>query len=322
MSNFTILKREFIFPKGKHFKECHASTVLPLDDGRVLAAWFAGTKEKNTDVSIWMGVRKDDKWRVFEMVKIGPVAHWYPVLFENFDGTINLYFKAGENPKNWVTYVMTSSDMGETWTLPIELVVGDKTGGRGPVRCNPIYSHNNNIMAPSSVETDAAWDAFVDISKDNGLSWEKAMVPLDHSNISDKGIIQPTLWLGENNDVHMLLRSTEGYIFRSDSSDDGQTWAPAYKIDISNNNSGIDLAKLDDGRLVMIYNPVSDNWGKRTPISLSISDDNGYTWHSKFDLETMDGEFSYPAMIFKDNTLYITHTWCRETIEYWEIEIN
>ena len=33
---------------------CHASTVLPLDDGRVLAAWFGGSREGNNDVGIWL----------------------------------------------------------------------------------------------------------------------------------------------------------------------------------------------------------------------------------------------------------------------------
>ena len=32
---------------------CHASTVLPLGDGSVLAAWFGGTKESSADVDIW-----------------------------------------------------------------------------------------------------------------------------------------------------------------------------------------------------------------------------------------------------------------------------
>ena len=50
-----ILK-EFIF-ENKPTESCHASTVLPLDDGRVVAAWFAGTKERAVDVDILSSVR-------------------------------------------------------------------------------------------------------------------------------------------------------------------------------------------------------------------------------------------------------------------------
>ena len=33
---------------------CHASTVLPLADGRVLTAWFGGSHESAPDVGIWL----------------------------------------------------------------------------------------------------------------------------------------------------------------------------------------------------------------------------------------------------------------------------
>ncbi|WP_052737040.1 exo-alpha-sialidase [Paenibacillus algorifonticola] len=44
----------------------------------------------------------------------------------------------------------------------------------------------------------------------------------------------------------MLLRSTEGFIFRSDSNDDGRTWCQAYPTPLPNNNSGIDVVLEDE----------------------------------------------------------------------------
>ena len=43
-------ERELIFTE-KPTEDCHASTVLPLENGNVVAAWFAGTKEKADDVN-------------------------------------------------------------------------------------------------------------------------------------------------------------------------------------------------------------------------------------------------------------------------------
>lgn len=40
-------KKEMIFDK-KITDSCHASTVLPLDDGTVIAAWFGGSSERRT----------------------------------------------------------------------------------------------------------------------------------------------------------------------------------------------------------------------------------------------------------------------------------
>ena len=66
---------------------------------------------------------------------------------------------------------------------------------------------------------------------------------------------------------------------------------------LPNNNSGIDLVKVPDGRIFLLYNNVADNWGKRNPLTLAVSTDNGDTWENIMDLETDDpGEFSYPQL--------------------------
>ena len=104
------------------------------------------------------------------------------------------------------------------------------------------------------------------------------------------------------------MRSTRGCIYRSDSEDGGETWSEAYPTELANNNSGIDLVKLDDGTLVLVHNPVSGNWSYRTPLSVSISEDDGMTWSEALRLETDQGEFSYPAIICADGRIHITYT--------------
>ena len=128
------------------------------------------------------------------------------------------------------------------------------------------------------------------------------------------GIIQPSLWESAPGHVHMLLRSTRGQAYRSDSSDDGQSWSEAYATTLPNNNSGLDLVRLEDGRLVLAYNPVAGNWGRRTPLSLAGSADNGATWTRLLDLETEEGEFSYPAIIAAGSNVHVTYTWNRTNI--------
>jgi hypothetical protein len=50
-------KIEFIVLDGPRFRHSHASTVLPLVDGAILAAWFGGTHEGADDVAIWCARR-------------------------------------------------------------------------------------------------------------------------------------------------------------------------------------------------------------------------------------------------------------------------
>ena len=132
-----------------------------------------------------------------------------------------------------------------------------------------------------------------------------------------RGVIQPTLW-EDARGVHALMRSSEERIYRSDSTDGGITWCPPYSTELPNNNSGIDLACLPDGRLVLACNPIGKNWGGRSPLSLLISEDGGASWRHLTHLETGSGKYgyAYPAIRYADGALHITYTWCRQTIAY------
>ncbi|MEI7025570.1 sialidase family protein [Paenibacillus sp. y28] len=318
--------KEFLFEEDRPFLSCHASTLELLPNGEVIAAWFGGTKEKAPDVAIWIAHRRiEGGWTPPRKVADEEnVPLWNPVLFRRQDGVLFLYYKVGNEIEHWVTMVMSSQDGGYTWTEPAVLVQGDR-GGRGPVKNKPITLQDGTIAAPASVEP--AWDAFVDLSYDGGSTWRRSeTVPLDHSALKGKGIIQPSLWESEPGMVHMFSRSMEGYIYRSDSTDGGRTWCPAYPISLPNNNSGLDLVKMDNGTLAIVYNPTQPEPGKkkgpRTPLFLSLSRDNGLTWGEDLLLDQGEKQYSYPAIIASGNDLYITYTWRRERIAFWKIELK
>lgn len=301
------------------FPECHASTLLHLQDGSFLAAWFGGKKEGTDDVGIWLTRGKPGAWEApVEVAKIREDAHWNPVLFQSPEGKIFLFFKVGKKIPSWETWVKTSDDNGKTWSDATELIKGDK-GGRGPVRNKPIVLSNGSWIAGASHE-EGKWDAFADISTDKGITWKASdYVQLDRTKLKGKGVIQPTLWESAPGKVHMLLRSTDGAVYRSDSEDYGITWSAGYKTGLPNPNSGIDLTRLSDGTLVLAYNPDTANWGSRSPISLAISHDNGVTWPKKLDIDSGDkeDEFSYPAVISYGDTIAVCYTWNRKKIAYW-----
>lgn len=318
--NILKMRKEYIFEDDRPFQSCHASTIINLPNDEFLVSWFAGTEEGALDVDIWCARRKNEKWSApYKICGEKGLPHWNPVLFKGNNDILYLYYKVGHTIPNWYTRVIESRDNGMTWSKPKELVPGD-VGGRGPVRNKSIILHNGNWLAPASLEGDK-WDAFVDISKDQGDSWEKSTrIDLDRSLAKGKGIIQPTLWESAPNKVHMLIRSSEGAIYKSDSEDGGETWNVAYPTPLPNNNSGIDLAQLKSGSLVLVYNPVPINWGARTPLIISYSTDNGENWHGEIPLEMDEGEYSYPAIVSAGNKTYVTYTWKRERIVFWDIE--
>lgn len=314
---------------------CHASTLLALDNDEVLCCWFGGTHEGNADVAIFMSRRGvDGLWSRPEKLSDGAEANWNPVLHRSADGRLLLFYKEGQRIAAWKTLVIESKDNGHSWSAPKELVLGDNSGGRGPVRNKVLRLSSGRLLAGASTEQ-GLWKAFADRSDNDGSSWtlsnpividkleyhagEKTAasdIAVSEQSFYGRGVIQPSLWEGSNGNVHMLLRSSEGYVYRSDSFDEGESWCSAYPTELPNNNSGLDLAKGADGRLYLVCNPVAANWGMRSPLSLFKSEDNGASWQKICNLESDAGEFSYPAIITFRDKLYISYTYNRVNIAF------
>ncbi|WP_031529346.1 sialidase family protein [Dyadobacter crusticola] len=312
-------EKEFVFGDNRPFAQCHASTLVRLNNGEFLIAWFGGTEEKNPDVGIWLSKGRPGKWSTpVEVAKIREDAHWNPVLQKTADGKVYLYFKVGKEIAHWETWVKTSDDNGNTWSEAYELVKGDR-GGRGPVKNKLIELSNGDWLAGSSNEVNR-WEVFVDRSTDKGKTWKASpYFKIDTTEIKGKGAIQPTLWESQPGSIHMLVRTTGGVIGRSDSKDLGKTWSEIKKTSLPNPNSGIDLAKLTDGTLVLAYNPDDENWGSRSPLSLILSYDNGKNWTDKTDIATgkKEDEYSYPAIISFGDSVAVTYTYNRQKIAFW-----
>lgn len=315
---------DFVFGDDRPFAQCHASTVVQTAGGNLIAAWFAGTREKHPDVGIWWSTFAGGEWTAPELLaKVNDTAHWNPVLFRDGEDHIHLFFKVGPEIPPWQTYWMSSTDHGATWNEPRELVPGDK-GGRGPVRNQPIILQSGAWLAPSSTEI-GTWESYADRSEDGGATWNRTPnFPIDRKELTGRGAIQPAFWESAPGHVHALMRTTGGYIHRSDSEDDGRTWSTLRRTDLANNNSGIDLEKLDDGRLLLVLNPVGGNWAARTPLDLAVSHDNGGTWQTIAHLEddpAEGSEFSYPCISRTGDGVVISYTWNREQVRVWQIPL-
>lgn len=328
-------KKELIFePEFLQGNICHASNVCLLKDGSIGAVWFAGKKEGTADVSIWKSIRRDGKWSMPQVAAHDiDEAHWNPVLYRRADGKVLLLYKVGNEISKWYTKIRLSDDFGETFQEAKELVPGDR-GGRGPVRCKMVTLSDGSILAGASTEN-GIWTAYADKSTDGGESWtlsnpitidaeyrgehtaQNSTIQVSEQSFYGRGVIQPTIWESGQGKVHMLLRSSEGQIYRADSTDYGTSWGKAYPTGLPNNNSGIDVARCEDGVLFLCMNPVGENWGKRTPIVLLSSSDNGALWQEEAVLEDIPGEYSYPSIIAEGKKVYITYTFDRKSIAFW-----
>ncbi|MBR2460086.1 MAG: exo-alpha-sialidase [Clostridia bacterium] len=324
-----IITHEHIFEQIA-VPSCHASTILKLKDGTLLAAWFAGQREGATDVTIWFSRKVNGAWVAPEVAvpNIG-IQCWNPVLFQRDEDTVWLFYKRGGCCSVWRTMLTVSKDSGKTWSEPTELTEDRSSIGRGPVKNKVLVTRSGNILAPASIEQ-GPWRCFIDHFDGEKWSMKAIPAPTEPENVAQAdgednrkgiGMIQPTLWEHPKGHIHALMRTNRGLIYRSDSDDDGLTWSVARPTDMANNNSGIDCVRADDGNVYLLCNPVSKDWGERSPLTMFVSRDNGDSFEKLLDLETEKGEFSYPAVIAEGNRLYITYTWRRKRIAFAEIEV-
>lgn len=328
---------ELIFPVGStSFPSSHASTIVELKDGNLLAAWFGGAGEGKPDVAIWSARYTAQGWsRPIELAREPNIPCWNPVLFHTRDGKLWLYYKFGPNPSEWTAARRFSTNEGLTWSPAEDLPAGII----GPVRAKPLVlsddkpngGSESTIVSGSSIESYRSWAAWIERGTNNGASWSKigplvpafpaGAFPPPANGFPNFGIIQPSVVALSPKHLRLYARATEQIhqICIADSYDAGLTWSQPHPIDLPNPNSGIDAVALHDGRVVLIYN---DTTHGRSPLNLAVSTD-GEHFHNFATLESEPGEFSYPAIIqTRRGDLEITYTWNRKSIRHAHVSLN
>jgi predicted neuraminidase len=310
---------EFIFTAAP-FPSCHASTLVELTNGDLLAAWFGGTGEGKPDVAIWGARRRGTHWSApFLLAREPEVPTWNPVLFHSRDGRLWLYYKFGPSPSTWTAARLWSADDGQTWSRPEHL----PAGLYGPIKDKPLVLDDGTIISGTSVESYHSWAVWIERSTDDGRSWSRfgpiTVAPVEAKGAGEAettyGINQPAIVPLGGDRLRLYARSTSiiGAICAADSGDRGMTWSQARPLALPNPNSGIDAVRLRDGRIILAYN---DTKSGRTPLNLAVSED-GERFRMFAVLESQPGEYSYPALIQgRDGDLHITYTWNRTRIRY------
>lgn len=310
-----ILRSEFIYQSAP-FPSCHASTLIETERG-ILASWFGGTYERHPDVSIYTSLLQNGKWSTPKMVADGVENKdfrnptWNPVLYQNPNGQIVLFYKEGPNPREWWGLYKTSDDGGKTWSKAIQI----PPGMLGPVKNKTVTLADGSLLHPSSFETNGTWSMHVETTTSDIQNWKK--IEIDNGSFH---AIQPTVLFYPNGKLQMLARTQEDVIGTTWSSDGGKTWSTVESTGLIHNNSGIDAVTLQSGIQLLLCNPIKDG---RNKLSLMMSMD-GVNWEEIHVLEDEPkGEFSYPAIIqAKDGTVHMTYTYNRKKIKYLSLTLE
>lgn len=311
--NRAILRREWVFDTLPA-PSVHASTLVSLPNGDILAAWFGGSHEGANDVGIWAARLHAGAWTTpTEIARcVGPgdsaTPCWNPVLFVDASGVVHLFYKAGPSPARWWGMTQTSHDTGRSWSPAEQL----PRGILGPIKNKPVLLSGGTIISPSSTESiddPSVWRIHFERSTDGGHTWTTVVPPGQSIDA-----IQPSILVQGDGHLEAVGRTRSGRIFETWSMDNGVHWSELALTVLPNPNSGIDAVTLRDGRQLIVYNHTSTG---RSPLNVAISRD-GKLWEAALVLEDEPGaEFSYPAVIQSaDGLVHITYTWKRTRIRH------
>ena len=319
-----VIQSTSIFEKAP-FEACHASTLVDLGTGKIMAAWFGGKYEGSKDVVIWSSIKTGTQWSQPIEIANGIIndmsrfACWNPVLFKAKNGTLFLHYKVGANPRTWWAEYKTSVNDGKTWSkaqkLPKDFL--------GPIKNKPLQLPNGTILYPSSTESldEKTWAIHIEKSDADGKNWKKIEI-----NCDTFGVIQPSILTYPKGRLQLLCRSRQNVIVESWSEDNGETWSKLKATQLPNPNSGSDAVTLKDGRQLLVYNPLTAGknwWEGRSVLKLAISTD-GENWQDIYTLENhAKGEYSYPAIIQdRSGNIHLSYTAERKKITYVEIKVS
>ena len=213
-------------------------------------------------------------------------------------------------PEEWQipVYSIRSTDNGKTWSAPLAI----QRDWVGALRAMVVLSSGRIVIATMAIQP---WEHVIPVyySDDQGNSWTKTQtITMEGSKINDHdGAMEPKLIELADHSIFMLIRTTKGTFYRSISKDGGLTWSKPESTGIQNNNSFGELARLQDGRLILVWNrddkyppfgyipdpkdwqleDLSYSWIKRrNKLSVAFSADEGKTWSEPVVIASTENE--------------------------------
>ena len=301
----------------------HAATLTQLPDGRVAAAWFAGSVEGAEDVAVWFSTLEREGWRPpipianRESTAGGTFAYvrkiGNPVL-DSQGGRLRLWYVSvavGGWAGSSINY-SESPDNGENWTKPVKLPTSPFANISTLVRTPPVPLADGGLGLPVYHEFITKHGEWLRLSPEGRI--------IDKVRLAHDGrTLQPAVVALDEHRALAALRdagSGPGRVQIETTGDGGQSWQPGETPAIPNPNASVALLRLKSGRLLLAGNPQNG----REALLLWISADEGKTWQASRTVESADdgsAEFSYPALLLgRDGRIHLAYTWRREGIKH------
>jgi predicted neuraminidase len=301
----------------------HAATLAELPDGRIAAAWFAGSAEGARDVAIFMATFDGRRWSEARPIVTRAQAQHdtarlvrklgNPVLASDAKGVLHLWFVAvgyGGWAGSSINHVV-SGDAGQSWSPAKRLITSPFWNLSTLVRTPPLALAGGGWGLPAYHEFAAKRSEWLHLDA-QGRVLDKARMP------GSQRTLQPAVAALDATRALAMMRDTgpANRIRMAVGNDAGLNWQDTRASSLPNPNASVALLRIKDGRLLLAYNPQTAN---RNKLALSLSTDAGQSWSAPRLVEDAAGgeEFSYPALLQgRDGTIHLAYTWQRKTIKH------
>lgn len=317
------IKRERLFGPELPGKYKHPACIGELNNGDLYVVYYSGTGEYATDTAV-MGSRLkkgETKWSTPKAIADTPFrSEGNGVIWQDPEGGPVWLFYVIRYGETWSTsriQAKISNDFAETWSDPI--TVSWEEGMM--VRSRPIPLGGGDYLLPIYHETGHDTELVGADTTSLFLRYDaKAHTWMETNRIKSRiGNLQPAVVQMDKDYFIAYCRRGGGYdarpdgrIIRSESRDGGRTWSEGKDTDFPNPNAAVEFIKLANGHLMLIYN---DSISDRTPLTVSISENQDRSYPYKYNLVDGPGDFGYPtAFQARDGRIHLVYTSDERTV--------
>jgi len=294
------MRTRFVSPRQN--VSTHAASLLEMNDGRIRAFWFSGSREGAADVEIRTAVFDPelDKWSddvsivdrnttqraLLRFVKkIGN-----PVPLRTPDGTLQLFYvtvSVGGWAGSSIT-VITSTDEGTTWGPPRRLVTSPFINISTLVKGSPFAYNDRTIGLPVYHEFIGKFGELLRLSPSGEV--------IDKQRLSSGRLgIQPVMLIKNQQQAIILMRHTgtsQKRVIATATADAGRHWSAPELTTLANPDAAVSGVALSDGRILVALNDTEMN---REVLSLAASSDGGASWKTIYVLEDQREQITDPV---------------------------
>jgi len=300
--------------------------IIELKDGRLCLIYtrFTSGGSDHAAADLAMRISKDNgiSWSKDKIVikRTGGLNVMSVSLLRLNNGKIALFFLRKTSREDCRPLMCISKDEAKTWSKP-KVCITDKAGYYVLNNDRAVQLENGRLILPVAWHQgpgqprDTAGIIMCYLSDNNGRTWRRSKDSFKGYAPDGKRIIvqEPGVIELKDGRLMMYIRTNAGSQYICYSRDGGETWSKAQPSNFASPLSPASIKRIPwTGDLLCVWNDHSGVHsypaGRRTPLCIATSNDEGKTWGRSTIIEgNPDGWYCYTAITFVKDSILLAY---------------